>query len=81
LIALEKENLSLKTRIEVLQKGLGLTEEALSNLLKPLVQEKLTEKAFGAERQDLGFILIKRVSDMSPREIISEYIKIVKGKE
>ena len=81
LIALEKENLSLKTRIEVLQKGLGLTEEALSNLLKPLVQEKLTEKAFEAERQDLEFILIKRVSDMSPREIISEYIKIVKGKE
>jgi hypothetical protein len=55
LIALEKENLSLKTRIEVLQKGLGLTEEALSDLLKPFVEKKLTEKAFEAERQDLGF--------------------------
>jgi len=77
LLQLEKENVTLKTRINVLQKGFGITEEAVSELLKPIVEEKLKRSYV----RHLTAQKPLKLSIMSPREILEQYIELVKREE
>lgn len=70
----------LTTTLEVLQKGFGVTEEAVSELLKPLLQEKLLEKTVNAGTSGVGFLQMENVNKMSPKKIVSRYLEITKGK-
>ncbi len=70
----------LTTTLEVLQKGFGVTEEAVSELLKPLLQKKLLERTVNAGTTGLGFLQVENVNKMSPKKIVSRYLEITKGK-
>jgi len=83
LLAVEKENHVLKTRVETLQKNFGMTEDALADLLKPLIREVLREKLLEpSKRTDLGFLTIPKIPNidaMSNAEIIKLYLRLKKG--
>jgi site-specific recombinase XerD len=77
---LQKRITVLTTTLEVLQKGFGVTEEAVSELLKPLLQKKLLEKTVNAGTGGIGFLQLENVNKMSPQKIVSRYLEITKGK-
>lgn len=53
----------LKTRIEALQQNFGVTEDALADLLKPLIRETLREKLLESSKTTgLGFLIIPRIA-------------------
>jgi hypothetical protein len=83
LVEVEKENRVLKTRIEVLQKNSGITEDALADLLKPLIREMLQEKLLEpAKTTDLGFLTISKIPNidaMSSAGIMELYTKLKRG--
>jgi len=83
LLAVEKENHVLKTRVEMLQKNFGMTEDALADLLKPLIREMLQKKLLEPSKTtDLGFLTIPKIPNidlMSSAKIIELYTKLKKG--
>lgn len=72
LIGLEKENAVLKTRIEVMQKEFGITEEALAEILRPLIPQVLEEivKKKGMHISRNYSVIVKPTS----HDIIREYL-------
>ena len=78
--ALEKENITLKTRIEVMQKQSGLTEKALADLVKPLLVQLLTErsekKGIPSTRTVDRSLGVAVGTGLTSREIIREYVKV-----
>jgi len=83
LVALEKENHVLKTRLDILQNGLGMTKDALADLLKSSIREMIQEKLLEpSKRTDLGFLTIPKIPNidaMSSDGIIKLYLKLKKG--
>lgn len=83
LLAVETENHVLKTRIELLQKNFGVTEDALASLLKPLIREMLREKLLEPSKTtDVGFLIapkIPNIDAMSSAGIIELYTKLKRG--
>lgn len=77
LIGLEKENAALKTRIEVMQKEFGITEEGLAEILRPLIPQVLEEivKKKGIHINKEHSVNVKPM----PTDIIREYLYL-KGK-
>jgi hypothetical protein len=79
---LEKENIALKTRIEVMQKQSGLTEEALADLIRPLLVQLLNERydkkgipsTRGTPMYSLGVCAPRR--RWTSKEIIQKYVKV-----
>jgi integrase len=78
--ALEKENIALKTRIEVMQKQSGLTEKALADLIRPLLVQVLRERSekkgipsTPMVAHSLGVCASRKLTS---REIIQTYVKV-----
>jgi integrase len=82
-VSLEKENHVLKTRVDVLQNGLGMTKDALADLLKSSIKEMIQEKLLEPSKTtDLGFLTIPKIPNidaMSSDEIIKLYAKLKRG--
>lgn len=83
LVAVEKENHVLKTRVDILQGGLGMTKDALADLLKSsmkeMIQEKLSEPS---KTTELGFLTIPKIPNidaMSSDDIVKLYLRLKKG--
>jgi integrase len=80
--ALEKENITLKTRIELMQKQSGLTEKALADLIRPLLTQVLIErsekKGIPAMRTIVHHSLGVCAKEKEPtsQEIIQEYVEV-----
>jgi integrase len=72
LVGLERENAVLKTRIEVMQKEFGITEEALADILRPLIPQVLEEivKKKGMHISRNYSVIVKS----TPHDIIEEYL-------
>ena len=82
LVEVEKENRVLKTRIEVLQKETGLTEEALATLLLPRLADKKVKKMEAGEagilRDGPGPMPKPFKKKWTPKEVIVEYLELAK---
>jgi len=81
LIQLEKESIALKTRVEVMQKESGLTEEALAKLLMLLWVEKKIKRAqaWGEPLRSIsGSVALSPPKKITPKGIISEYLELTK---
>jgi hypothetical protein len=83
LVAVEKENHVLKTRVDMLHGGLGMTKDALADLLKSsmkeMIQEKLSEPS---KTTELGFLTIPKIPNidaMSSDDIVKLYLRLKKG--
>lgn len=80
MIELEKENIALKTRVEVMQKQSGLTEKALADLIKHLLVQVLTErsekKGIPTTRTLAHSLGVAAKTGLTSREIIREYVKV-----
>jgi hypothetical protein len=73
LTSLEKENASLKTRLELMQRSIGLSEEALADLLKPLVPLVLKELR---DKKNIRIGTCHSVQrEPTSRDIIKEYLE------
>jgi integrase len=78
--ALEKENVTLKTRIEVMQKQSGLTDKALADLIRPLLVqlliERSEEKGIPSTRKVAHSLGVSESRRLTSREIIQEYVRV-----
>jgi len=80
---LEKENIALKTRIQVMQKHSGLTEKALADLIRPLLVQLLMERSkekgippFKGVFVAHSLGLAARRRKWTSKEIIQKYVKV-----
>ena len=72
-LTLEKENASLRTRLELMQQNFGTTEEALAELLKPLIPLVLKELH---DKKNITISKFHSVSvEPEPSEIIRDYVR------
>lgn len=83
LVAVEKENHVLKTRVDILQGGLGMTKDALADLLKSSIKEMIQEKlSEPSKTTELGFLTIPKILNidaMSSDDIVKLYLRLKKG--
>lgn len=79
--ALEKENIALKTRIEVMQKRSGLAEKALADVIRPLLvqllAERSEEKGVPHKRMVMHSLGVGiRGRKWNSKEVIQKYVKV-----
>jgi hypothetical protein len=83
LVAVEKENHVLKTRVDILQGELGMTKDALADLLKSSIKETIQEKlSEPSKTTELGFLTIPKIPNidaMSSDDIVKLYLRLKKG--
>jgi len=63
-------------RIASLEELTEIAAEALADLVKPVIREKLIEKGRPTQRDTMGLIYMPNIDKMSPRELLELYVKL-----